>query len=431
MERQPLLANPEEEGISSYNITNDRISASSSIPFDYPSSWRNTMYRIIEGGLNPWDKVVSISIMILISINVILFILSTVDAIETAAGHVFDWIELISVTIFTMEYLLRLWCCVERLTFAVSGPILGRVRYVLTLSSIVDLISFIPYWTQFIIEWFRSGDPFNTDSVSFIAAIRILRVFQLFKANKYVHAIEILKVVFKRNRDILLTTGAIAVTLFLITATALYFSQQNSNKVTFKSIPDAMYTAVLLLSAQGFNGMDSMTPVGTWVVCVSCLFSIAIFAVPTSIFAYGFEDINEKYKEMRRLRREQARERKREAVEKARAKGIYIRTPPTSSDSEEDIPIPAPLSLNGAEGDTQPVEESKFVPAVRVARSFASANDDDDELSSKSDHGPSQSQSTQRMSLGDLGVRGRCPHCLHDVEFDLSINLKPKAPADE
>jgi voltage-gated potassium channel len=130
-----------------------------------------------------------------------------VDAIETAAGHVFDWIELISVSIFTMEYLLRLWCCVERLTFAVSGPILGRVRYVLTLSSIVDLASFIPYWTQFVIEWFRSGDPFNTDSVSFIAAIRILRVFQLFKANKYVHAIEILKVVFKRNRDILLTTG--------------------------------------------------------------------------------------------------------------------------------------------------------------------------------------------------------------------------------
>lgn len=78
----------------------------------------------------------------------------------------------------------------------------------LTLSSIVDLISFVPYWVQFIVEWFRSGNPFMTESVSFIAAIRILRVFQLLKANKYVHAIEILKVVFKRNRDILLTTGS-------------------------------------------------------------------------------------------------------------------------------------------------------------------------------------------------------------------------------
>lgn len=137
-----------------------------------------------------------------------LFILSTVNAIENTVGNVLNWIELVSVSIFTIEYFLRLWCCVEKLTFAVSGPFLGRIRYVLTLTSLVDLISFVPYWAQFIIEWFRSGDPFNTDSVSFIAAIRILRVFQLLKANKYVHAIEILKVVFKRNRDILLTTGA-------------------------------------------------------------------------------------------------------------------------------------------------------------------------------------------------------------------------------
>lgn len=140
-------------------------------------------------------------------LDVILFVLSTVNAVENAAGRVLDWVELVSVCIFTLEYFLRIWCCVEKLTFAVSGPILGRLRYLLTVSSIVDLISFVPYWAQFIIEWFRSGDPFNTESVSFIAAIRILRIFQLFKANKYVHAIEILKVVFKRNRDILLTTG--------------------------------------------------------------------------------------------------------------------------------------------------------------------------------------------------------------------------------
>jgi hypothetical protein len=37
MERQPLLTNPEEEGISSYNITQERVSVSSSVPFDYPA----------------------------------------------------------------------------------------------------------------------------------------------------------------------------------------------------------------------------------------------------------------------------------------------------------------------------------------------------------------------------------------------------------
>lgn len=116
---------------------------------------------------------------------------------------------------------------------------------------------------------------------------------------------------------------------------------------------------------------------------------------------------------MRRLKREEARARKRTEIEKARAKGIYIRTPPTSSDSEEDVPIPAPLSLNGAP------EDSTFVPSVRMAKSFHASDDE-----------TSGSERAQAVPLNALSVRGRCPHCLHDVDFDLQIGLKPASNSE-
>lgn len=122
---------------------------------------------------------------------------------------------------------------------------------------------------------------------------------------------------------------------------------------------------------------------------------------------------------MRKLKREEARTKKRDEVAKAREKGIYIRTPPTSSDSEEDIPIPAPLSLNGAADDTERIPEPIFVPAVRLSRQF------DEE-----DTGSGSSEGRRQMTMGDLAVRGRCPHCLHDVDFDLQFSLKAPAMSE-
>jgi voltage-gated potassium channel len=55
------------------------------------------------------DKIIAVMLMILIIINSVAVVLETVDELNETYGALFRAIELVSVAIFTVEYLLRLW----------------------------------------------------------------------------------------------------------------------------------------------------------------------------------------------------------------------------------------------------------------------------------------------------------------------------------
>jgi voltage-gated potassium channel len=143
----------------------------------------------------------------------------------------------------------RFWCCVERPKYAKHGAIFGRIRFIISIASIIDMIAFIPYWIGFIVVWTQTGSPF-IDGISFLAAIRIFRVFHLFKVKKYTHAVAIFTEILRNNKEILITVLMYETTLFLVTSTALYYAERRPPPLqnTFASIPDAMYTSVLVLT---------------------------------------------------------------------------------------------------------------------------------------------------------------------------------------
>ena len=68
-----------------------------------------------------------LSIMALIVLNVFAVILETVDSIEARFGGFFRVFNIVSIVIFTVEYILRLWTCTVDEKY--KGPIAGRIRY--------------------------------------------------------------------------------------------------------------------------------------------------------------------------------------------------------------------------------------------------------------------------------------------------------------
>jgi len=57
------------------------------------------------------SRAFDVFIVPLIRLNVLALILGTVASVRAALGSVLDGFEIISVLIFTIEYLLRLWSC--------------------------------------------------------------------------------------------------------------------------------------------------------------------------------------------------------------------------------------------------------------------------------------------------------------------------------
>lgn len=71
---------------------------------------------------------------------------SRCERLGTRYNTVFETIEWVSVSIFTLEYVMRLWACMEDPKCAKAGPFWGRVRYALGFYALVDMLSILPNW---------------------------------------------------------------------------------------------------------------------------------------------------------------------------------------------------------------------------------------------------------------------------------------------
>ena len=71
------------------------------------------LYDVLEDpqSRNPVSTLLKIFMTALILLNVIAFIISTVNSIETKYENPLKLFETFSIGIFTLEYLLRIWVC--------------------------------------------------------------------------------------------------------------------------------------------------------------------------------------------------------------------------------------------------------------------------------------------------------------------------------
>lgn len=228
------------------------------------SSWeklRLVAYRNVEGTI---DSPLEYAILLLIFINVVLLVVSTLvvdpgcfgarclrlgDKYETF----FEAAEAISVYIFTFEYILRLWACIENPNVKAKGPVVGRIRYALSFFPIVDVLSIAPYWGFMIV---------GEESPDFTTAIRVFRLVRLLKADKYLRAFSLLGKVLQENATLLIASSFYAVLIWVISSTLLHITEMDNPALGthFQSIPQAMFPCVLMLT--GEYPLADFTPIG-------------------------------------------------------------------------------------------------------------------------------------------------------------------------
>jgi voltage-gated potassium channel len=126
-----------------------------------------------ELGNSKWDKFLNAFILTLIVLNVIAVMLETVHPLYENYKTAFDTFDLISVIIFTIEYVLRVWSSnVEK---RYSGSIKGRLKYIFTPGALIDLVAFFPWYLHHIIGF----------DLRVLRILRLLRFLRLFRLTAY------------------------------------------------------------------------------------------------------------------------------------------------------------------------------------------------------------------------------------------------------
>ena len=110
---------------------------------------RTHLFFEIAGPEDRASHYFDIFMIALILSNVVAIILETVNAVNTIFGSFFYWFELFSVIIFTIEYVLRVWSCLDDPLGRYKNTVTGRLRYMISPMAVIDLVAFLPFYLSY------------------------------------------------------------------------------------------------------------------------------------------------------------------------------------------------------------------------------------------------------------------------------------------
>ena len=240
-------------------------------------SVKTRVHDILEGAKHG-DRMADLFqtfILALIVLNVGAMIFESVRAIYIQDPLLFYWLEVVSVAIFSAEYVLRLWSCTAASKY--QGGRAGRLRFAVTPLALVDLFAILPFYL-----------PFVGINLLFLRAIRLFRFFRLAKLARYSEALRTFGRVLSEKKEEL-TIAFLLLTLTLIFSSVLmYFAESEAQPQYFSSIPAAMWWAVMTLTTVGYGDIRPITVLGKLIASVVAVLGIGVFAIPTAILGSGF-----------------------------------------------------------------------------------------------------------------------------------------------
>lgn len=239
-------------------------------------------FYIFEGGHENFQNITKrfeTFMMLLIFLNVVAFTIETVDFIHQSMKTFFHWFENISIVIFTLEYIVRLWCITEDKRY--KHPVMGRLRFMLTPMALIDLIAFLPAYLPFLF-------PVLHNDFRVVRAFRLFRLFRLLKLWRYSASIRLLvKIIITKKEDLQVIFFTIFL-LLVIAASLMFMIEKEQQPEKFSSIPQTMWWAVSTLTTVGYGDVYPITALGKALGSFIALLGIGLFALPAGIISAGF-----------------------------------------------------------------------------------------------------------------------------------------------
>jgi voltage-gated potassium channel len=228
-----------------------------------------------EGKLKPSTFWVRWFIVGLILFNVILIVVGSISEVEKRYGEWLLAFEIFSLSVFTTEYILRIWSCIENPKF--SDPVIGRLKYAFSFMAIIDFLACIPALVLF---WL----PLD---LRILRVFRLFRLFWLLKLVRYSQALKCLLAVLSQRKEELLVTLMVGFLLLLISSSFMYMAEHEAQPEIFSSIPASMWWAVATLTTVGYGDIYPITLLGKIMGGFIAVLGIGLFALPAGILGSG------------------------------------------------------------------------------------------------------------------------------------------------
>lgn len=238
---------------------------------------RTQLYTCLEqADSSPTARWIDYSLTCLIILNVCAVVLASEPAIYQRFARAFHYFELFSISIFTIEYLLRVWVSPQAPQKKQQSALRSRLSYMITPMAIIDLLSILPFYLAALL------------GINDLRILRSLRLVRVFKLTRHSQSIALLIKVVQQEAENLISAILVLCVLILLAAAGMYFAENAHQPEKFGSILQALWWSTVTLATVGYGDVVPITPLGKFLASFIIITGVAIAALPTAILASGF-----------------------------------------------------------------------------------------------------------------------------------------------
>ena len=232
----------------------------------FPTAYSGKLHELFDTFIAIW-----------VLLSVVSVILESVESLHYILNLQFIVLDSIAVAIFTLEYCMRMYSCVEDPKY--EGAFFGRFKQAKSPSTFIDFLAIVPFYLEVFLH-----------HVLDLRFLRIFRLARLLKLTRNSDATTVLFRVIAREWPIMSAASFIMGLLLILTASMGYLLEHEAQPEKFENIPQSIYWAVITLASVGYGDISPVTPWGRAMTSVLALLGIGIFAIPAALLASAFSD---------------------------------------------------------------------------------------------------------------------------------------------
>lgn len=223
---------------------------------------RDRIHEIVFEADTKAGKTFDVLLIVMILLSIITVFLESMKEIQNNYGHLLYIVEWCFTIVFSIEYLLRLYCV--RKPFAYATSFLG----------IIDLMAILPTYISFLLP--------GAQILLVIRILRLMRVFRIFKLAGFLKEGMLIMKALKASK-IRITVFLFGVILLVTIIGAIMYLVEGGDNPGFSSIPRSIYWAIVTLTTVGFGDITPQSSLGQFLSAIIMIMGYAIIAVPTGI----------------------------------------------------------------------------------------------------------------------------------------------------
>jgi len=230
---------------------------------------RGYLREIVSDNTTEKGRIFDYTIQILILISLIGFSIETLPNLDNQTQRILDLIELVSIVIFSIEYLLRI--------FVAKNPL----KYIFSFYGLIDLLAIFPFYIRTALD------------LRVLRTFRVFRIFRSLKLIRYNRALERFQIATRVIKEEMILFTVMTGVLLFLSASGIYYFENEAQPDLFQSVFHSLWWAIVTLTTVGYGDVYPITVGGRIFTFFVLLIGIGVVTVPAGLFASALSKARE------------------------------------------------------------------------------------------------------------------------------------------